>query len=70
MNLKKHKFGRTDLRVSELCLGTSNFARYVDQASATNSGPQLAKLLQKAASNIPPKITLASPPCSMPEVED
>jgi DNA-binding MarR family transcriptional regulator len=35
-----------------------------------SSGPQLAKLLQKAASNIPPKITLASPPCSMPEVED
>jgi aryl-alcohol dehydrogenase-like predicted oxidoreductase len=31
MNLKKHKFGRTDLRVSELCLGTSNFARYADQ---------------------------------------
>jgi aryl-alcohol dehydrogenase-like predicted oxidoreductase len=31
MNLKKHKFGRTALRVSELCLGTSNFARYADQ---------------------------------------
>jgi aryl-alcohol dehydrogenase-like predicted oxidoreductase len=31
MNLKKHKFGRTDLRVSELCLGTSNFARYADE---------------------------------------
>jgi 1-deoxyxylulose-5-phosphate synthase len=31
MNLKTHKFGRTDLRVSELCLGTSNFARYANQ---------------------------------------
>src|ERR1043166_6563214 len=31
MNLKKHKFGRTDLRVSEPSLGTSNFARYADQ---------------------------------------
>ena len=31
MNLKSHKFGRTNLRVSELCLGTSNFARYADQ---------------------------------------
>src|SRR6187397_1098627 len=31
MKLKKHKFGRTHLRVSELCLGTSNFARYADQ---------------------------------------
>ncbi len=31
MNLKKHKFGHTNLRVSGLCLGTSNFARYADQ---------------------------------------
>ena len=31
MNLEKHKFGRTDLRVSELCLGASNFARYAAQ---------------------------------------
>ena len=31
MKLKKRKFGRTQLRVSELCLGTSNFARYADQ---------------------------------------
>ena len=31
MTLKKQKFGRTHLRVSELCLGTSNFARYADQ---------------------------------------
>jgi 1-deoxyxylulose-5-phosphate synthase len=34
MNLKQRKFGRTDLRVSELCLGTSNFARYANQAES------------------------------------
>lgn len=28
MKLKKLKFGRTDYRVSELCLSTSNFSRY------------------------------------------
>ena len=31
MRLKKCPFGRTGLRVSELCLGTSNFARFVDR---------------------------------------
>ena len=31
MKLKKKKFGRTDCRVSRLCLSTSNFWRYVDQ---------------------------------------
>ena len=35
-----------------------------------SSGPQLAKLLQKAASQIPAKIAPASPPCSMPEIDD
>jgi DNA-binding MarR family transcriptional regulator len=35
-----------------------------------STGPQLAKLLQKAASNIPAKVSLASSPCSMPEIED
>lgn len=29
--LKKAKFGRTDYRLSELCLSTSNFARYTSQ---------------------------------------
>jgi aryl-alcohol dehydrogenase-like predicted oxidoreductase len=28
MKLKKQKFGRTDYRVSQLCLSTSNFSRY------------------------------------------
>lgn len=31
MKLKKQKFGRTDYRVSELCLSTSNFSRYSSQ---------------------------------------
>lgn len=35
-----------------------------------SSGTQLATLLQKAATRIPAKTTVASPPCSMPEIED
>src|SRR3954470_7569283 len=31
MNLIKKRFGRTDYRVSELCLSTSNFSRYSGQ---------------------------------------
>ena len=31
---------------------------------------QLTALIQKAASRIPPKIQMASSPCSMPEIED
>lgn len=31
MKLKKEKFGLTDMRVSKLCLSTSNFARHVSQ---------------------------------------
>jgi DNA-binding MarR family transcriptional regulator len=34
-----------------------------------STGPQLAALLQKAAARIPAKIPLASPACSMPELE-
>ena len=33
-------------------------------------GSQLTTLLQKAARKIPAKIQMASPPCSMPEIED
>ena len=35
-----------------------------------SSGSQLTALLQKAAARIPAKIPLASPACSMPEIED
>ena len=35
-----------------------------------SSGRQLAALLQKAATHIPAKISLASPACCMPEIED
>lgn len=31
MKLKKEKFGQTEYRISELCLSTSNFARYADR---------------------------------------
>lgn len=33
-------------------------------------GPQLTAALQKAAARIPARIPLASPACSMPEIED
>ncbi len=33
-------------------------------------GSQLTTLLQKAASRIPPRVAVASSPCSMPELED
>lgn len=42
----------------------------VHRAELRSSGPQLAALLQKAAARTPPKIPLASPACSMPEIED
>jgi DNA-binding MarR family transcriptional regulator len=42
----------------------------VHRQELRSTGPQLAKLLQKAASHIPAKIALSSPPCSMPEIED
>jgi DNA-binding MarR family transcriptional regulator len=35
-----------------------------------SSGSQLTALLQKAATRIPAKISLASPACFMPEIED
>jgi DNA-binding MarR family transcriptional regulator len=35
-----------------------------------STGPQLASLLQKAAARIPARVPLASPACSMPEIED
>lgn len=34
MKLRKHKFGSSNLSVSELCLSTSNFARYADHAES------------------------------------
>lgn len=42
----------------------------IHRAELRSSGPQLAALLQKAAVRIPPKVVLASPACSMPEIED
>jgi aryl-alcohol dehydrogenase-like predicted oxidoreductase len=37
MKLKKQKFGRTDYRVSELCLSTSNFSRYASRRPTSAS---------------------------------
>jgi DNA-binding MarR family transcriptional regulator len=42
----------------------------VHRQELRSSGAQLAALLHKAASRIPAKIPLASPACSMPEIED
>ena len=35
-----------------------------------SSGPRLAALLQRSAARIPARISVASSPCSMPEIED
>jgi len=43
---------------------------HVHRDELRSTGPQLAALMHKAASRIPPKIPLASPACSMPEIED
>jgi DNA-binding MarR family transcriptional regulator len=42
----------------------------VHRVELRSTGPQLAALLQKAAARIPAKIPLASPACSMPEIDD
>ena len=42
---------------------------HVHREELRSSGPQLARLLQKAANRIPAK-SFASPACSMPEIED
>ena len=42
----------------------------VHREELRSSGAQLAALLQRAASRIPAKIALASPACSMPEIDD
>jgi DNA-binding MarR family transcriptional regulator len=42
----------------------------VHREELRSSGAQLTALIQKAASRIPPKIQMASSPCSMPEIED
>jgi DNA-binding MarR family transcriptional regulator len=42
----------------------------VHRAELQSSGTRLAALLQKAAERIPARIQVASPPCSMPEIED
>jgi len=75
MRLVKRTAAREDrrrVRVTLTSKGLSLLEKLylVHREELRSSGPQLAKLLQKAASHIPAKITLASAPCIMPEIED
>lgn len=66
------KEDRRRVRVSLTPKGVRLLAKLyvVHREELRSSGPQLTALLQKAASRIPPRITFASPACSMPEIED
>jgi DNA-binding MarR family transcriptional regulator len=75
MRLVKRTAGKDDRRRVHVALTTKGrtlLAKLylVHRAELGSSGPRLATLLQKAAARIPPKIALASPACSMPEIED
>lgn len=61
---------RVRVRLTPKGLKLLNKLYLVHRAELQSSGPRLAALLQKAAERIPPKVSLASPACSMPEVED
>jgi len=75
MRLVKRTMGRDDRRRVRVSLTAKGLKRLeklylVHREELRSSGSQLATLLQKAASRIPVKISLASPACSMPEIED
>src|SRR5688572_2220292 len=75
MRLVKRTTAREDRRRVRVTLTAKGRKRLeklylVHREELRSTGAQLAKLLQKAASYIPAKITLASPACSMPEIED
>ena len=63
---------RRRVRVSLTAKGLKRLEKLylVHREELRSSGSHLATLLQKAASRIPVKIPLASPACSMPEIED
>jgi DNA-binding MarR family transcriptional regulator len=63
---------RRRVRVSLTAKGLKRLEKLylVHREELRSSGSQLAALLQKAASRIPVKIPLASPACSMAEIED
>lgn len=75
MKLVKRTVSREDRR--RVCVSlTAKGLRLLDKlyrvhrAELQVCGPHLASLLQKAAARIPARIPLASPACSMPEIED
>ena len=75
MRLVKRTAARDDRRRVRVALTAKGLRRLeklylVHRDELRSTGPQLARLLQKAAAHIPAKITLASPACSMPEIED
>jgi DNA-binding MarR family transcriptional regulator len=75
MNVVKRTVAKEDrrrVRVSLTAKGLKLLKKLylVHREELRSSGSRLATLLQQAASRIPPKIQLASPACSMPELED
>jgi DNA-binding MarR family transcriptional regulator len=66
------KDDRRRVQVSLTAKGRQLLAKLylVHRAELQSSGTKVAALLQKAARRIPAKIPLASPACSMPEIED
>ena len=66
------KQDRRRVRVELTAKGRKLFEKLyrVHRDELRTTGPKLAALLQKAATQIPARITLASPACSMPEIED
>ena len=66
------KEDRRRVRVNLTAKGRSLLEKLylVHRHELRSSGTQLTALLQKAAARIPTRIQLASPPCSMPEIDD
>jgi DNA-binding MarR family transcriptional regulator len=75
MKLAKRTVAKEDRRRVRVSL-TAKGLRLLDKLYQVHRhelqvyGPQLVTLLQKTAARIPPRIPLASPACSMPEIED
>jgi DNA-binding MarR family transcriptional regulator len=75
MKLVKRSSAKEDRRRVEVSLTTKGLKLLeklyrVHREELRSFGPQLTASLQKAAARIPAKITVASPPCSMQEIED
>ena len=75
MKLVKRSAAREDRRRVEVSLTAKGLKLLeklyrVHREELRTFGPQLTASLQKAAARIPAKITVASSPCSMPEIEN